>query len=65
MKVFSLRLLEQAAVAAGLAFGAVWVADDTGYTTAAAVAGLAAAGRAVYGLLVKEVGSDTDSPSFK
>lgn len=62
---FTKRLLEQAAIVAALAFGAVWVADDTGYTVAAAVAGLAAAGRAVYGLLVKQVGADSESPSVK
>lgn len=60
---FTKRLAEQVVVVAVLAFGAVWTADAGGYTTAAAAAGLAAAGRAIYGLLVKNVGADSDSPN--
>lgn len=62
---FSVRLLEQAVVSGGLAFGAVWTATDGGFTRAAAALGLAAAGRAAYGFLAKQAGADPESPSVK
>lgn len=60
---FTVRMLEQAVVSGALAFGAVWTATDGGFTKAAAALGLAAAGRAAYGFLAKQVGSDSESPS--
>lgn len=65
MKVFVVRLLEQAAVTFVLGFGAVYLAGDAPLTMSALGGALAAGLRAVYGLLVKEVGTDSASPSVK
>lgn len=55
---FLKRVGEEAAVAGLVAFGALMVADEAGFTTAAALAGLQAAARAVYGVFVKNIGNE-------
>lgn len=59
--IFTKRSLEQAAVAFLGGFAASLVASDS-LARAAIVAGLAAGARAVYGLLVRMVGT-SDTPS--
>lgn len=61
--VFGKRLAEEAAVAAVIAFGGLVVADGTGFTVAALVAGGQAAARALYGVIVRNFGPDAEKPS--
>ncbi|MFT2016276.1 hypothetical protein ACMA1D_10600 [Streptomyces sp. 796.1] len=61
---FLKRLAEQALVAGLLAFGAVALGGDGPLTMAVLPAAAAAAGRAAYGVLVRNVG-EPEAPSVK
>ncbi len=65
MSRFVKRLLEQMLVTGGLAFIGVISASNGSVTKSVIVAASVAAGRAVYGLLVKSVGDQTQPSAAK
>jgi hypothetical protein len=62
---YLVRLLEEAVVTGLAAFGTTLTLDDDAFGKAALLAAVVAAGRTVYGLVVKRLGEDVDSPSVK
>lgn len=61
---FLVRLAEEAVVTGLAAFATTLTLDDEAFTTAAMLAAVVAAGRAVYGLVVRRLG-DPEQPSVK
>jgi hypothetical protein len=62
-RTYLVRLAEEAVVTGLAVFGTVLAADDAAFGSAAVLAALAAAGRAAYGVVVKNLAGDVDRPS--
>lgn len=64
MNKFLLKLAKESAIAFVVSGGATLLVTSNSFTTAALVAAAVAGGRAVVGVIVKDVGDEKNTPSL-